>query len=254
MQESRALFVLWIVCLLPKSLVHCLFSGLFVCFARFLSTVCSLDRLFVTRESRALSVLWIVCLQCKSLVHYFFSGLFVCYARVSCTVFSPGFFIIFTHKSLFNGLEFCTLLCFKFACRLRKNLAHSFFPGFVCSLHKNIAHCFFCSFACLLPKNLAHSFFPGCVCFLHKNLAHCFFSDLLVCYARILCILSPEVCLSVTRESCTQFLPLVCWSVMQESRALFCSDLLVCHARMSCFVSSIDCLLVTRESCAQFLS
>ena len=158
MQESRALFVLWIVCLLPKSLVlclfsgllsksleHCLFSGLFFSFARFFSTVCSLDGsfvtresrarsvlwivclllrvsctvcsldcyprvsctvcsldcLFVTRESRALSVLWIVCLQCKSLVHYFFSGLFVCYARVSCTVFSPGFFIIFTHKSLF---------------------------------------------------------------------------------------------------------------------------------------------------------
>ena len=128
-QGSWALFVLWIVCLLckslahclfSKSLVHCLFSGLFVCYVRvsctvfspgffiifthkslFSCTVCSLDCLFVTRESRALSVLWIVCLQCKSLVHYFFSGLFVCYARVSCTVFSPGFFIIFTHKSLF---------------------------------------------------------------------------------------------------------------------------------------------------------
>ena len=129
-RESRARSVLWIVCLQCKSLVHCSFSELFVCnprvsctvcsldcyprvsctvcsldclfgFARFLGTVCSLDCLFVTRESRALSVLWIVCLQCKSLVHYFFSGLFVCYARVSCTVFSPGFFIIFTHKSLF---------------------------------------------------------------------------------------------------------------------------------------------------------
>ena len=201
----------------------------------------------------------------ESLAHGLFSGLFVCNARVSCTIFSLDclfvtqefralFFLLdslsFSRTNLFfNGLEFCTLICFKFACRLRKNLAHSFFPGFVCSLHKNIAHCFFCSFACLLLKNLAHSFFPRCVCSLHKNLVHCFFTDLLVCYARILCIPSPEVCLSVTQESCAQFLPLVCWSVMQESRALFCSDLLVCYARMSCFVSSIDYARILRTVC-----
>ena len=56
-QESRALSVLWIVCLFRKVLEHCLFSGLFVCYARVLRTVCSprvsctvcsLDCLFVT--------------------------------------------------------------------------------------------------------------------------------------------------------------------------------------------------------------
>ena len=216
--------------MLRESLAHCLFSGLFVCNARVSCTIFSLDCLFVTQEFRALFFL----LDSLSFLR---TNLF------------------------FNWLEFCALLCFKFACRLRKNLAHSFFPGFVCSLHKNIAHCFFCSFACLLLKNLAHSFFPRCVCSLHKNLVHCFFTDLLVCYARILCIPSPEVCLSVTQESCAQFLPLVCWSVMQESRALFCSDLLVCYARMSCFVSSIDyarilrtvCFSVTQEPRLQFL-
>ena len=133
--------------LLSKSLVHCPFSGLFVCFARFLSTVCSLDCLFVMQEScalsvlqesRTLSVLWIVCLLRKSFVHCFFSwilyhfyaqisflvhclfsGLFVCYARVSRTV--------------------CSLDCL-FAMQESRAL---FFLWIVCLLRKSFVHCFF---------------------------------------------------------------------------------------------------------------
>ena len=200
------MFVLWIVCLLRESLAHGLFSGLFVCNARVSCTIFSLDCLFVTQEFRAL----------------FFLLDSLSFSRTNL---------------FFNGLEFCTLLCFKFACRLRKNLAHSFFPGFVCSLHKNIAHCLFCSFACLLPKNLAHSFFPGCVCSLHTNLAHCYFSN----------------CWFVTQESCAFFLlKFACLLRENLAHSFFpwFVDLL-CKNRAPCFV--LICWFVTQECRALFL-
>ena len=76
----------------------------------------------------------------------------------------------------------------------------------------------------------------------------------MICYARISCIVSCVNCLSITRESRAQFIPWVCWSVVQESRALpfsqfafllrknlahcFFSSFLVCYARIlgtNCF-------------------
>ena len=191
--------------MLRESLAHCLFSGLFVCNARVSCTIFSLDCLFVTQEFRALFFL----LDSLSFLR---TNLF------------------------FNWLEFCALLCFKFACRLRKNLAHSFFPGFVCSLHKNIAHCFFCSFARLLPKNLAHSFFPGCVCSLHKNLAHCFFwicwfvtqESCAFFHLKFACLLRENLALSffpwfvgLLCKNRAPYFVLICWFLTQECRALF---------------------------------
>ena len=65
-QESRALSPLLFVCLLPKNLVHCFFSCLFVCYAKFSCTV----------------LLLFICLLRENLAHCIFPCLFVCCAQI----------------------------------------------------------------------------------------------------------------------------------------------------------------------------
>ena len=150
-------------------------------------------------------------------------------------------------------------------------------------LRENLAHCLFCSFLVYYARISRIISFVDCLSvtqesralfllqfayLLRQNLAHSFFFDLLVCYARVSCIVSCVNCLSVMRESRAQFIPWVCQSVVQESRALplsqfafllrenlahcfFCS-FLVCYARISRNVSSVVRLSVTQESHALF--
>ena len=217
MQESRALFFLWIVCLLRKSLVHCSFSRLFVCYLRVSCTVCSLDCLFVTQESRALFVLWIVCLFRKSLAHGLFSGLFVCNARVSCTGRSLDCLFVTQESRALSVLwiviqESRALSVLWIVFLFRKVLQHCLFSGlFVCDARVSRTgrslDCLFVtqesralSVLWIVIQESRALFVLWIVCLLRESLAHCRFSGLFVCNARVSCTIFSLDCLFVTQE------------------------------------------------------
>ena len=269
-----------LVCYARTSRIVC--SGLLVNYARISCSVFFQQFGCLLRKNLVHYLFWFVSLLRKNLVHCFFCSLLFCYVRISSPISSK--FARLLRKNLADCLFwFVTpgsraLFLLQFACLLRKNLGHGLFLvcwfftqeshalfllQFACLLRKNLALCFFCSLlVCYTRISRAISFV---VCLsvtqesralfllqfaylLRQNLAHRFFFDLLVCYARISCIVTCVNCLSITRESRAKFIPWVCWSVVQESRALpfsqfafllrknlahcfFCS-LLVCYARI----------------------
>ena len=205
--------------------MHCLFSGLFVCYLRVSCTVYSLDCLFVTQESLALFVLWIVCLFRKSLAHGLFSGLFVCNARVSCTVSSLDCLFVtqesgalfFSQDCLFVTQESRALSILWMLCLLPKSLVHCLFSGlFVC--YPRVS-CTVRSLDCLFvsQESRARSVL-WIVCLQCKSLVHCSFSGLFVCYPRVSCTVCSLDCYPrVSSTVCS----LNCFLVSQGSSALF---------------------------------